>query len=362
MDIETLRTYCLSKPLVTEDFPFDEETLVFRFFDKIFAAINLGKPDRITLKCNPDYALELRERYASITGAWHWNKRYWNDVVFQDTLPDELLYSLVDHAYDEIRCKLPKKTLYYFPDFPDGWTHEHLPEVDSTLSYLRSQPLATGVSGHLVTADFQTAGYGQRGNHWESAAGQNLLFSFRTPVRGVSASHSFLLSEALALSVAQALSRYGGSDIQIKWPNDIYYGPMKIAGLLLETQICGSEVTEVLVGVGINVNQREFHSDAPNPISLYKVKGREVDRSAVLRNLLQAWVKNTSLLASGKAEFIQETYYQKLYRRQGFHPYRDAQGEFHAEIYDVRPDGQLLLRDIGQNIRSYYFKEVEYLQ
>ena len=92
------------------------------------------------------------------------------------------------------------------------------------------------------------------------------------------------------------------------------------------------------------------------------MKGREVDRSAVLRNLLQAWVKNTSLLASGKAEFIQEAYYQKLYRRQGFHPYRDAQGEFHAEIYDVRPDGQLLLRDIGQNIRSYYFKEVEYLQ
>ena len=80
MNIEEARVFCLSRPVTTEDFPFDETTLVIRVMGKMFAVFDLKDPERIVLKCNPEYALELRERYPDISGAWHFNKKYWNDV------------------------------------------------------------------------------------------------------------------------------------------------------------------------------------------------------------------------------------------------------------------------------------------
>lgn len=110
MNIEDIRLYCLGKPQATEDFPFDETTLVFRVMGKIFACISLEHTDRITLKCEPDYALELRERYACITGAWHWNKKYWNQIdITSGDVSAALLRRLIDHAYDEVVKKLPRK-------------------------------------------------------------------------------------------------------------------------------------------------------------------------------------------------------------------------------------------------------------
>jgi hypothetical protein len=109
MDIESVRAYCLSKPQVTEDFPFDETTLVFRLMNKIFACVDLERPDSLTLKCDADYAVELRDRYACIEGAWHWNKKYWNQLPLDGELPDALVRSLIDHAYGEIVKKLPRK-------------------------------------------------------------------------------------------------------------------------------------------------------------------------------------------------------------------------------------------------------------
>ncbi|MCM1107654.1 MAG: MmcQ/YjbR family DNA-binding protein [Clostridium sp.] len=110
MDIESVRTYCLAKPFVTEDFPFDEVHLVFRLKNKIFACVNLNHPDMLTLKCDADYAVELRDRYDCITGAFHWNKKYWNQLpIGSDELPDSLIRSLIEHAYDEIVKKLPRK-------------------------------------------------------------------------------------------------------------------------------------------------------------------------------------------------------------------------------------------------------------
>jgi len=110
MDIEQLRDYCLSRKGATEDTAFGEDILLFRVYNKIFACLDLGRPDRVTLKCDPERALELRERYEGIDGAWHWNKRYWNDVRFDRDVPDALILELVDHSLAEIIRKLPKKT------------------------------------------------------------------------------------------------------------------------------------------------------------------------------------------------------------------------------------------------------------
>ena len=109
MNVESLRDYCLSLPLATEDFPFDETTLVFRVVGKIFAMLDLERPDVVSLKCNPDYALQLREEHPEISGAWHMNKKYWNQVNLSGHLEDELVQGLVRHSYAEVVKKLTRK-------------------------------------------------------------------------------------------------------------------------------------------------------------------------------------------------------------------------------------------------------------
>lgn len=109
MNVESLREYCLSLPLATEDFPFDETTLVFRVVGKIFAMLDLERPDVVSLKCNPDYALQLREEHPEISGAWHMNKKYWNHVNLSGHLEDELVQGLVRHSYAEVVKKLTRK-------------------------------------------------------------------------------------------------------------------------------------------------------------------------------------------------------------------------------------------------------------
>ena len=102
MNIESIREYCLSLPLATEAFPFDERTLVFRILGKIFACVDLERPEWVTMKCNADYALELREEHPEIEGAWHWNKKYWNQVNLYGTLEDDFIQSLLRHSYSEV--------------------------------------------------------------------------------------------------------------------------------------------------------------------------------------------------------------------------------------------------------------------
>lgn len=116
MDIETLRDYCLSLPLVTEDFPFDQTTLVFRVLGNIFAVIDLNRNDLVTLKCAPDYALILREEHPEVMPAWHWNKKYWNQLLLTGQLDNTLILSLVRHSYAEVAKKLKKSERLAYPD------------------------------------------------------------------------------------------------------------------------------------------------------------------------------------------------------------------------------------------------------
>lgn len=109
MNIESFREYCLSLPLVTEDMPYDDTVVAFRLKGKIFAYICVDKPELATMKCDSERAIELRERYAAVEGAWHCNKKYWNQVWFNRDVDDDLLHELARHAYDEVNKKLPKK-------------------------------------------------------------------------------------------------------------------------------------------------------------------------------------------------------------------------------------------------------------
>lgn len=105
MDIESLRDYCLKKKGVAESFPFGEDTLVFKAGEKIFALANLDGDLSINLKCDPSYALELREHHASVTPGYHMNKKHWNTVILDGTVPDKEIFSWIDHSYDLITGK-----------------------------------------------------------------------------------------------------------------------------------------------------------------------------------------------------------------------------------------------------------------
>ena len=110
MNIETLREYCLSKKAVTEDFPFGEDTLVFRVMNKIFLLVSLSSnPLQFNAKCDPDKAIELREQYDSVQPGYHMNKKHWNTIIMDGSLSNAQLKEMIDDSYNLIVQSLPKK-------------------------------------------------------------------------------------------------------------------------------------------------------------------------------------------------------------------------------------------------------------
>jgi predicted DNA-binding protein (MmcQ/YjbR family) len=105
MDIESLREYCISKKNATESFPFGDDTLVFKTNGKIFALVNLDGDLSINLKCDPVLALELRERFTSVTPGYHMNKKHWNTVQLDGSVPDKEIFSWIDHSYERVTGK-----------------------------------------------------------------------------------------------------------------------------------------------------------------------------------------------------------------------------------------------------------------
>lgn len=109
MDFETIREYALSKKAATEGMPFGDSVLVFKVMNKIFLMMNFEVPFELSLKCEPERAVELRERYEAITPGFHMNKSHWNTVVMDGSIPRKLIYEMIDHSYEQILQSLSKK-------------------------------------------------------------------------------------------------------------------------------------------------------------------------------------------------------------------------------------------------------------
>ena len=230
------------------------------------------------------------------------------------------------------------------------WKIIHIDETDSTNRWLREQG---GEEDIVVWTDFQTAGRGQGTNKWESEQGKNLLFSILLHPKDIPANKQFAISMQVSLAICEALGEQIG-DLSIKWPNDIYWRNAKICGILIENRLQGSRIRDSIIGVGLNVNQRQFHSDAPNPVSLWQICEQDTDREQLLKDILKAFDRH-----QGKE--LKAQYLSMLYRRKGFHTYADQNGAFMAEIVDVEEDGHLLLRDEEGTERRYAFKEVSFI-
>lgn len=238
-----------------------------------------------------------------------------------------------------------------------------LSETDSTNHYLREYRGERGELLTVVTAEYQTAGRGQGTNSWESEKGKNLTFSILSFPVGLPANRQYIMLEAGALAIFDTLhavleDQTSNGTLTIKWPNDIYWNDKKISGTLSECTIRGRNIDSCIIGSGININQQMFTSDAPNPVSLWQIIGRETDREMFLKSVTERFVRNLEIVNSGKYETIHERYMSVLYRRNGFYLYKDDNGRFEAEISDVLPCGHLVLRLHDGSCREYAFKEV----
>lgn len=241
---------------------------------------------------------------------------------------------------------------------------ERIAETTSTNSYLAQLCKENKAKEyHTVIAEHQTAGRGQRGNFWESEAGKNLTFSMVLYPTALEAKNQFYLSMIVAFSVIYALDSYTG-DFCIKWPNDIYWKDKKIGGILIENELEGKYIVQSIIGIGLNINQKEFHSSAPNPVSLFQILGTEIDKMEVFKKVLTGILGGYMFLENDMDKaltIIQEVYLNRLYRKEGYHPYRDEKGEFMAKFQQVEPSGHLILKDEQGALRRYAFKEVEFI-
>ena len=239
-----------------------------------------------------------------------------------------------------------------------------LEQVDSTNSYV-SVHAGELDDMTMVIADTQTAGRGQRGNSWESEPGRNLTFTLLHRPKGIAPREQFAISEATALAIADFLEETG-IEAKVKWPNDIYAGDSKIAGILIEHSLTGSAITDTRIGVGLNVNQREFRSDAPNPVSMANLLGADTDISRVAARVGAHLEARLSLAATpeGREEMHRE-FKRRLWRGDGApHPFRRRDtGETCPGVRtDVSPEGPITILDTASGSTSIFmFKEVEFL-
>ncbi len=231
-------------------------------------------------------------------------------------------------------------------------------EVSSTNDVTRDPAYG---HGDVVLAESQTRGRGQRGNHWESAPGENLTFSVVLQPDFLPAARQFLLSEAVALAVTDMLVAYG-LEARIKWPNDIYVGDRKLTGILIENDLRGGVLVRSIAGIGIDVNQKRFGDWIPNPSSMALLAGREFDRGEVFARFYDALNVRFAALREGNEQQIVRDYHERLYLRDTPHAFRLPDGTVSTGIIRrVEPSGELKVEHPDGIIRAYLFKEIEFL-
>ena len=243
--------------------------------------------------------------------------------------------------------------------------------VDSTNTQLMNEK--GGLPDRTVYAAlFQTAGRGQKGNRWESRAGENLTFSILLKPAAVAATEQFILSQIVALGLVDYLAGKG-VPATIKWPNDIYAGDRKICGTLIEPSLSDGRVIAAVAGIGLNMNQRQFDPSLPNPTSLALVTGRSFAVKEELPKLLACIFRYYDQLDSAYARNgFDARYLEKLYRRGQWHffetmPATDVPTEYRsglrieARILGIDGKARLLLEHRDGTLHTYGFKEIKYI-
>lgn len=236
-----------------------------------------------------------------------------------------------------------------------------LTEVESTNNYANHLVLSKAAGhGTVVLAQHQKTGRGQMGNRWESEFGKNLLMSIILFPQFLPAAKQFYLSKISSLALVDFL-KTETDDISIKWPNDIYIINKKIAGILIENSVTGSNISSAVTGIGLNLNQERFVSDAPNPVSLKHITGKvyDVEEVAVkISELVDTWYEK---LQARSFEEIDSTYFNQLFRANEWALFSKEGKTFEAKITGIGEFGHLILEDRHGVFSEYMFKEVEFV-
>ncbi len=238
----------------------------------------------------------------------------------------------------------------------------YIDQVDSTNAFAKDLIVNERPSeGSMVFANCQTAGRGQQGTTWESDAGKNITASFILYPKFLNVNQQFLLNQAISLAVLDLMRSHVNEEVKIKWPNDIYVGDKKIAGMLIENTIANDKLVNTVVGLGVNINQEMFSPEVINPTSLKIISGKNYLIEDLLKELCSTLEKRYLELRNDAFDQIKQVYQQSLYRYQEIARYRVKSGEtFEAQILGTSPKGELILEKKGQ-LYSYVNKEVEYV-
>ena len=241
-----------------------------------------------------------------------------------------------------------------------------LDEVDSTNNYVAAHA-GELADMTMVVAASQTSGRGQRGNVWESEPGANLTFTLYHEPRGLEPRRQFELSMSAALAMARYLQGFDwGAGACIKWPNDIYVGNRKIAGILIENSVTTASIEHTRIGIGLNVNQTEFRGDAPNPVSMAMLAGRRFDLDNVRRGVADMLERHLAALdAENAGASLVSQFESLLWRHDGKpHAFREpASGiTYQGCIIGVDATGPISIQNVSTLERKEYrFKEIEFV-
>lgn len=216
-------------------------------------------------------------------------------------------------------------------------------------------------NGSVVRCDFQSKGKGQRGNTWVSEDGKNLLCTIVYLPNELKVVNQFYISMAVSLGLVKYIQSETDKETSVKWPNDIYIENQKVAGILIENTVIQDVLKMSAIGIGLNINQREFSNELPNPTSLALATNFDYNVEQEFLNVLDFIEYYIEMLEKRQFDELKSAYLSNLYRFNEWSSFIKDGEEFKAKIVDVEEFGLLSLEFENGNTESFVFKEIEYI-
>ncbi len=238
-----------------------------------------------------------------------------------------------------------------------------LPEVNSTNTFAKevlakSKPI---INGTVILAVNQTEGRGQMGHHWISEAGQNLTFSILLETAFLPISQQFKLNQAICLGLLDFLKSFNIPSPSIKWPNDIYIKERKVGGILIENTLAGDQHKYSIIGIGLNINQKQFPESLSRATSLFLEKNREYEKEKVLEFILEKMEARISQLISTQYFILMEDFDRNLLGLDQTRVFKQEDLIFKGNIKGTNSKGELIMvvegkeKEFGKNELIFLF-------